>query len=246
MTVALDSSLALLQTGIIVALQGDPAAAMAAAAVTTAVSDVAKQFLSPREGERLQTVVSLAIQQIAARRAEGTEPRTDLDPSQLTELLDGTLHAAKDSYEAKKLPLLANLLAAAPFTGTPLVNLVGSLYLAESLTYRQLCILAVLKPYEPWPGPELTTDNIETLMGDEPLTESKEGILQDLLHLMSVGLVRGPTNLMTITATGDVSPATLQLTYQARLLHNGMRLQTVPTEDLTEILAVLGAVPAGE
>ena len=241
---ALDSSLAALQAGIGGVLAGNPAAAIAAAAVTTIGGDIVKRLLSPREEQRVETLVSLAAAQIALRRAEGAEPRTDLDPTELTELLEGALLAAKDSYEQKKLPLLANLIAAAPFTGTPLANLVGSLYLAESLTYRQLCILAVLKPFEPWNGPALTGTNVAHLMAQQPLAESHEGVIQDLQYLVALDLVvHAPRGQLQIVPSADLVPADAMLTYRARLLYNGMRLRTIPQEDLADVLGVLGAGP---
>jgi len=172
---------------------------------------------------------------------DGAKPRADLEDGQMTRLLEGALLAAKDTYEERKLPLLANLLATAPFTATPLPNLVGTLQVAESLTYRQLCILAVIRPYVGWPIPTLTTKNLVNLFGQEPLAEATEGVLSDLVSLVGQNLVvHAPGGAITAVVTGDLIPAEMVLTHPGRLLYNGLRLGAVANEDLADAYAVLG------
>jgi hypothetical protein len=89
----------------------------------------------------------------------------------LEELAEGTLLAAKDTYEKKKLPLIATLLANAYFTPSPVANLVDALHTAEMLSYRELCILAVVWPQDPWDGPPLTNRTVNDLLAIRPMTE---------------------------------------------------------------------------
>jgi hypothetical protein len=238
----IDAAVAVLQAGITL-INPTPEGALAAAGAAAVVGDVAKRFLSPREEDRVEEVVRLAGQKMAEIEGEGGGHRADLGPGLLDELLEGTLLAAKDTYEKKKLPLIANLLGRAPFTNTPIPNLVGTLHLAEQLTYRQLCILAVVWPYDPWNGPPLTNRPLNDVFAIRPLTEDIQGPVFDLIFLYERQLVmplRGG-QLIAGVGPGDLTPAELRLTYPALLLFNGMELAGIPAEDREEILRVLGA-----
>jgi hypothetical protein len=238
--VGIDAGLAVLQAGL-TALYPTPEGAMAIGAASSAVSDIAKRFLSPKEEARVDEVARLAAAKLDELR-HTSALRSDLNPVELGRLLEGTLLAAKDSYEEKKLPLLANLAARAPFTNTPVANLVGCLDLAERLTYRQLCLLSLI-PYDTHQVSRLTTRSLQDLLSTQPLSEAASGILYDLEYLVGQNLagevVGGAFN--TGIASINMAPARLRLTYQGMLLWNGMVLGAIPPSDLEEILHVLGS-----
>jgi hypothetical protein len=162
---------------------------LVAAGIASAIGDVAKRFLSPREEDRVQEVMRLAAQKIRDTKESGTKPRADLEPGVLVELAEGTLLAAKDTYEKKKLPFLATLLSNAYFFSTPVPNLLGALHAAEELTYRQLCILAAVWPLDPWGGPALTDRTLNDLLAVRPMTEDIQGIVFDVVALVQQHLV---------------------------------------------------------
>jgi len=110
-----------LQTSITLAVP-TPEGQLVAAGIASAIGDVAKRFLSPREEDRVQEVMRLAAEKIKDTKKSGTKPRADLEPGMLEELAEGTLLAAKDTYEKKKLPFLASLLSNAYFFSTPVPN----------------------------------------------------------------------------------------------------------------------------
>jgi len=206
-----------------------------------AVADMAKRLLSIKEQTRIELVLSLAktrIEEHIARNGPGTAPRA----ADVGGLFEGTLLAAKDAFEEQKVPLMANLLATAPFTNTPVSNLVGTLQLLESLTYRQVCILSMIPGYLPSRQATLTSKTVATLLGEAVSDEGKQGILYDLIYLVSqnlAGQVRDGAFVPGI-ATGDLMPAQLMLAYPARILINATQAAaTIPDRDLADIAAVL-------
>jgi hypothetical protein len=216
---------------------------LVAAGIASAIGDVAKRFLSPREEDRVQEVMRLAAQKIRDTKESGTKPRADLEPGVLVELAEGTLLAAKDTYEKKKLPFLATLLSNAYFFSTPVPNLLGALHAAEELTYRQLCILAAVWPLDPWGGPALTDRTLNDLLAVRPMTEDIQGIVFDVVALVQQHLVmpfRKGQYIAGVTMA-ELVPAELRQTYPGRVIFVGMKLADIPAEDRDEILRVLGA-----
>src|SRR2546425_11550034 len=92
--VGIDAATAVLQTSITLAVP-TPEGQLVAAGIASAIGDVAKRFLSPREEDRVQEVMRLAAEKIKDTKKSGTKPRADLDPGMLEELAEGTLLAAK-------------------------------------------------------------------------------------------------------------------------------------------------------
>jgi len=141
------------------------------------------------------------------------------------------------------VPLLANLVATAPFTNTPASNLIDTLHLAERLTYRQLCILSVIPGYDPDRRPPLTNKTVAEIFGSVQGDEGAQGVLHDLVFLIAEKLVAATRDnvLLYEKPVSDTTPSSLRLTYPSRIAVNGMRLiATIPEPDLAEILNVLG------
>jgi len=231
-----------LQTSITLAVP-TPEGQLVAAGIASAIGDVAKRFLSPREEDRVQEVMRLAAEKIRDIKKSGTKPRADLEPGMLEELAEGTLLAAKDTYEKKKLPFLAALLSNAYFFSTPVPNLLGALHAAEELTYRQLCILAAVWPLDPWDGPALSDRTLNDLLAVRPMTEVIQGIVFDVVALVQQHLVmpfRKGQYIAGVTMA-ELVPAELRQTYPGRVIFVGMKLADIPAEDRDEILHVLGA-----
>jgi len=231
-----------LQTSITLAVP-TPEGQLVAAGIASAIGDVAKRILSPREEDRVEEVIRLAAEKIKDAEKSGANPRTDLEPGMLEELAEGTLLAAKDTYEKKKLPFLATLLSNGYFFSTPVPNLLGALQAAEELTYRQLCILAAVWPRDPWDGPALTNGTLNDVLAVRPLTEDIQGIVFDVVVLVQQHLVmpfRKGQYIAGVTMA-ELVPAELRQTYPGRVIFFGMKLADIPAEDRDEILRVLGA-----
>lgn len=240
--VGLNAATAVLQTSITLAVP-TPEGQLVAAGIASAIGDLAKRILSPREEDRVEEVIRLAAEKIRETEKSGTKPRGDLEPGLLEELAEGTLLAAKDTYEKKKLPFLATLLSNGYFFPTPVPNLLGALHAAEELTYRQLCILATVWPYDSWEGSELTNRTLNDVLAVRPMTEDIQGIIFDLVALLQQHLVmpfRKGQYIAGVTMA-ELVPAELRQTYPGRVIFFGMKLDDIPAEDRDEILRVLGA-----
>lgn len=140
--------------------------------------------------------------------------RKDLTDQNYEELFEGFLLKAKNMYEEKKIPYLANLFSVAPFTNTPLVNINQSLIFAEQLSYRQLILLALI--YEnSWTHHMELSKNCFQDEQIKSVDELSEGIYYDIYHMVSLGLVGQESvsseNLMILNAVGFVVPDSLTL-----------------------------------
>lgn len=139
-------------SGGVAGLSGSVAGAAAAKACEMVVEDIAHRMLSTREQHKVGGVAALAIDGIRERllwdrpRNDGFFERTEDDqPSPGEELFEGALLAAKQEHERKKLEYIArfftNLVFKTDFQPAEANHLLA---IAETLTYQQFCILAVV------------------------------------------------------------------------------------------------------
>ena len=121
------------------------------AAVTMAVKaighEVSARVLSPREEARVGGVFTLAAAEIVERcRDDGFFDAGGGGRSDAEEVWESTLLKSQREAEEKKLPYMAHLLANLAFNteiSTPMAHQMTKA--AESMTYRQLCILQLSK-----------------------------------------------------------------------------------------------------
>jgi hypothetical protein len=211
--------------------------------VSPVVKDMLSRALSANEKERIKIVSEIAQQKISEHILLKHSLRKDLDHTKASELFEGVLLNAKNTYEAKKLPLIASLFATAPFTNTPIENLNQTLIFAEQLSYRQLCLLSIIG--------ENMIDNKHEL-SDQPYmhmiskgyNECIEGIYQDILSLLYLGVIYQPAKLnmktgMYINFAGYIVPNNLILAYSGLLLSNGLELTQIADTDKAPIIKVL-------
>lgn len=133
-------------------------------ACTIVLDDLAQRFLSPKEEQRVAGVAALAIDNIREqllwreRRDDDFFDASLGTPSPAEEIFEGVLLAAKQEHEQLKLPYLANFysnLVFMPYIKKAEANFLLSI--AESLTYRQFCLLSLTEQIasfktrdEPW------------------------------------------------------------------------------------------------
>lgn len=233
------SSVAGAATGLMVA--GPPGAIMGAI-VTPIAGSLLKRFLTQKEKDRIQRVVDLAAKAFQENIKKGAGVRKDLDKQRFQELTEGVLLKAKDAYEEKKIPLIANLLAATPFTNTPIDNMNQTLIYAEQLSYKQLCLLSIVG--SGW-GKELG-------LSDKPLikqsktnlfNENVEGVYADLNHLLVLGLIGQVFSKEAGPAIPSgmymISPSSLELLYPGRLVYNSMQLAGIDDFELDPFIKIL-------
>ena len=140
-------------------LAGGPLAAAGAAVAGVVIaksaekiiSDIANRHLSHLEEVRVGAAAAFALSAIRDRLKEGKKPRDDGfftnrdgKRSSADEIFEGVLLKSKNEHQEKKIRLLGNFfanLAFSPEISAPEAN--HLLKVAESLTYRQMCLLAL-------------------------------------------------------------------------------------------------------
>lgn len=230
---------------------GNVPGAIIGGVITPVFTDIGRRLLSPKEKNRMEQLYKDAKQKIEKKLAAGAILRKDITPEQLSELTEGTFLTARQSYEEKKLPLLSNLIATAPFTNTSLENLNQSLSDAQQLSYRKLCILAVIGKYQLQKSFNETPDFI---LSTKPFSDKAEiideheymtGVMFDIVSLIVDGFIvqmlpgGEAIESFAAQAPGGIIPNMLVHNYPARLLFNGMLLDTIPEVDLQPIIKAL-------
>ncbi len=213
------------------------------AVITPVLTDVLDRFLSKQEKSRIEKIAELAKKQIQESLDKGQIPTGNASEPKIKELFEGTLLAAKDSYEDRKIPLLANLFAAAPFTNTPIDNMVQTLIYAEQLSYRELCVLAIIGKNHWGTNPLGLNKKPLSTQGRKVIDEKTNGAYQDLNHLIVLGIVAqilskgaGPAIASGVEMT---APANVMVQYQGQLLINGLELDLIDSIELEEIAKIL-------
>ncbi|KZK82181.1 hypothetical protein PsAD13_03735 [Pseudovibrio sp. Ad13] len=132
----------------------DPVLLLGGAAAASVVVDIAADFcdrvLSPKQRRRSAEVLSLAIEDMSCRIENGEKPREDFEFREgSSDLLESILLKAQNEVEQKKLVHLAKVYSNIEFDdellpedGLHLVSVVSE------LSYRQLCLIKLLKGLE--------------------------------------------------------------------------------------------------
>jgi hypothetical protein len=120
------------------------------------ITDFAFRDLSKREKIKAGAGLNYAYSKIIQYLEEERKPREDgfferdiTGRSASDEILEGTLLKCKNEHEEKKLKLIGNIYANVAFM--PEVKMAGANWLlqeCQELTYRQLCIIAIIKQSE--------------------------------------------------------------------------------------------------
>lgn len=214
------------------------------AVITPAINNVAMALLTPRQLKRIEIVSNLAKTKIQIRLQNGEKIRNDVTKEDLQELSEGSLITARDSYEEKKIPLLANLVANAAFTKLPLGNLMSVLNMADLLSYRQICVLGAVGKNMIAGRKNFIIQEIKDFFidGSDHLTN---GIFQDVMLLQEYGLIEqseggpDPSKVDPALAMGNIIPNRLKLGYLGGQLFNLMELIKVDCETMREVLSIL-------
>ena len=234
------SSLAGLGVGVLI---GGPIGGVVGAVVGPTLADVLKRSLSKAEKERIELVTELAILKIN-QKLKNAKPTKKLPNNKAKELFEGTLLKAKETYETKKLPLLANLFANAPFTNTPFENLNQTLIFAEQLSYQQLCILGLMS--NSMVGKDLGLSNKSfSEQYKEKFNERTVGIYQDIAYMKQLGIVAekdpGANYIRAVLGGGiaNIVPNRLIFLHPGLLLFNGLELDSIDKKDLEVVKKAL-------
>lgn len=204
-------------------LIGGPAGSVVGGALGPVVKrgllEFAQRLLSHREQVRVSAAAQFTLERFEALKAAGRPLRDDMphaeDP-ELAELLEGVLQKARNSYQEKKVRLIANIFADFAFAkGTSVDDAQAILSLVESLSYRQLVILEVFHE-------QRSTLRTTDYRNERPASLTQLGVLEDAYQLSLRGLVlnqvAGATQADFMLGWHDVAPRHMRLTSLGTLL----------------------------
>ena len=160
------------------------------------LGDIASRHLSYREQERVGATAAIALNQIKQAIDNGEQPRNDgfFDEqenhrSSAEEIFEGTLRKAKEEHEEKKLKLLGNFFHNVSFSpGITVAEANYYLSLIDNLTYRQLCVLGILK-LKPFITKSLSLRDNDYRTNNSNLPAELVTLLQEIYSMHSQGLM---------------------------------------------------------
>jgi hypothetical protein len=206
--------------------------------------EIRQRFLGPREEARIGAVIALAVVAIADELKSGRAPRSDgffetqgNRPPAAHELLEGVLLKARDAYEERKLPLLANLYQAFVFDANISPALGNHLLeLASRLTYQQIVFMAVTQDEVRRSRLHQSLYDAEGLRG---LHSDGIGLLTEIYTMQNLGLVHDLTS-GTWIGVGNVNPGGTRLQGSGGILAKAMKLtEAIPSADLDLLVSLL-------
>jgi hypothetical protein len=213
--------------------EGAAAGALVGTALTKAIQiagDIADRHLSNREKLRTGAGLAFALDRIGQYIKSGHIPRDDgffdqneTGRSKNDELLEGVLLKCKSEPEEKKIKLIGNIYANLVFM--PEVSPEGANWLlqkAQDLTYRQLCMLAIIQQKEhkgaSW-GPN----------DGDPAFEIEYKQIDDLVNRdNSVSAIK-------LEEKTEETRSIIGLSRAGKLLFDVMSLDEIPEEELRKL-----------
>jgi hypothetical protein len=231
------------------AATGEPVAAALGAGgpllirgLTWGVSEFRERVLGHREAHRVATVARLAKAKYEKNIADGKELRDDdfflkdeaTGRSSADEIIEGTFLAAQREHEERKVPYYANLIANLPFE--PAIDRYTAnmlLRTAQELSYRQLCLLALVakKDHHILPNTSRRADSL----GWEAWSVKEE--LDDLGYAKRELVQAAHKGPGLPTSIGV--PADLELNAGGAALYELMGLVEIPDSELYKLSALL-------
>jgi hypothetical protein len=197
-------------------------------------NEISQRFLAPREKTRIGAAFIYATRKAQQRLNNGHKIREDdffsvhpPDRSAAEEIIEGVLIAAQREHEEKKVPYYGYLLANIAFTPT-ISRVHGNLLirLGQSLSYNQLCLLAVFA----------LKDKFGLRTGDYRGTGNVSlnilAMLQESYGLASMELINIPND--KVLGLTDINPVKMDLNGEGRLLVNLMDLFSININELEE------------
>ncbi len=219
--------------------------------ITRGLSDIANRVLSIREKIRVGATAWYAITKIEERRNSGDMLRNDSffeakgkEMSGAEEIFEGVLLKAKNEHEERKTKILGNIFANIAFSpGFSTGEANHLLRIAEILTYRQMCILSLVKRRDAIKGIELRKDWLGEVNPSEnsviiDFGTGKASVLQQAYELINSGLMICSPSKEAISALQtafDMVPDELMLTIMGRKYYEIMELDDIPEEDVIEV-----------
>lgn len=214
-------------------------------AVMPILIDYGTRSLSPNETRRIEGVALYTLKEIERHLDEGHEPRTDgfLNTnaevrSSAQELCEGILEISRSEHQEAKLPFIARLYASVLFTNKVSSDEANRMFrLLESLTYREMCILALLS--DECEYGRLRVNCLDKEKGSDEL----DSLMQECFELEGWGLL-SQVNYDQAPSYGPPSwlhvvPANLRVTTYGMRLAELSGLSEIPEKDTGTVREIM-------
>jgi hypothetical protein len=214
------------------------------------VGDVANRQLSHKEEVRVGAAAAVAADRIRKQLESGGQPRQDgffesINGEAPTgeSLFEGVLLKSKNEHEEKKVTLLGNFfsnLAFSPGVGVAEAN--HLLRVAESLTYRQICALALFALKAKGSDVKLRESSYRAKLGG--VSFETLSTLQEIQDLYSRGLVVCKDELGSgyeaLFGWTDVCPERMEPTYLGERLIRLLGIADISLRDIDLVVFCIG------
>lgn len=206
------------------------------------ITDFSTRVLSHREEVRVGAAAAVALAEIKDRIERGESVRTDgfcdtsdAERSAADEVFEGVLIAAKNEHQEKKIRILGAFFSQVLFApGVSLAEANHIISVAERLTFRQMCILALL--VRKTKGHSYTLRQTAYRGSQESIRFETLSTLQELFELYNMGFVacKMPSSDAYDALLGwyDAPPAHMELTSLGQRFAVLMTLDSIPSEDV--------------
>lgn len=186
---------------------------------------------------RVARVIVLAANEMRNLLQTGARPRTDQFftaqssfRSHAEEIVEAVLLKAEREPEECKLPYIAKLLAHIPFESSIDVGMAHQLLrFAETLSYRQYCILELARDTSSFD----LYDQSAMKIGRDKLSDAQTSFLSDCWDLKGKGLLWTGTNFDIDLY--EIHPRHLSLQALGLSLVKRLGLEAIPSEDIASL-----------
>lgn len=211
------------------------------------LGDLVNRQMSHRETERIGATAAIALATIREKIQKGESPRNDgfFDSnankrSSANEIFEGVLQKSKSEYEEKKLKFLGKFFANLAFAPTISLGEANHyLNILDDLTYRQICILALIAMKS---GLVITLRK-NNYIGIGGIDFESVSLLQEIFVLNSYGLVLcknpGDSNYMALLSWHYIIPDNLVLSDMGKRLVALSEILTLDVKDLNQMVGLL-------
>jgi len=202
-------------------------------------AEIRQRFLGHREEVRIGATLTYAVKKIKEKIDNGQQVRQDdffdyeknnRPPAE--EITEGVLIASQKEHQEKKLQYYGNLLANLAFdTRYDKEQANHLLKVAQLLTYRQLCLLALFAKKEHYGLRQ------EDYRGQKQFNQDLLILLQETYELNSLGMLDCSGEAML--GLTDVNPAKMNVKGVGAHLHNLMELWSIEQKDIIKIIRLI-------
>lgn len=223
--------------------------------ISKVLADIVGRLLSEREAIRVAATADYAITKVKARLDSGDELRNDgffkerkTGRSDAEEIFEGVLLKAKNEHEEKKARILGNIFAnTAFFPGFSVGEANHLLRIAENATYREMCILSLIKRKDEIPEIKLREDSYSDYWqeADKGITLAETvSTVQEAYEMYGLGLIlcKDKTDkggFWSMTEWTDIAPNGLELTPMGERYYQVMGLDDIPRQDIVRVAEYL-------